>query len=261
MKSPKDLLRAQLTEPETEVYLALLTLGKSKVVHVARQAGMDRSLTYFHLRRLQEKGYARESRAGSVKQFIATPPAEVSKKLQDWSSSFATIVPMLERLGHPDPKSPTIEVFESRQGFLHVYEEIAAMDGGSTFCVLEGKRALAGELSLLTQAEWQRFFEVILEKKIATKGLFTDASRLLPQAKLSKINHALLTKRVWHMRLIEEARLPFDDLLMIYGHKVAFLFPEDSLVVTLEHAGVVKALTIMFETLFLLGSPVREGWR
>jgi hypothetical protein len=48
---------------------------------------------------------------------------------------------------------------------------------------------------------------------------------------------------------------------MIYGHKVAFLFPEDSLVVTLEHAGVVKALTIMFETLFLLGSPVREGWR
>ncbi len=261
MKSPKYLLHAQLSEPETDLYLALLQLGKTRVSKLAKQVGMDRSLAYFHLKHLQEKGYVRESRAGSVKQFVATPPNEVAKRLQDWSASFAAVVPALERLGFPDPQSPTIEVFESREGYKRLYDEIASLEPGSMFRVLEGKHALRSELDLLTQAEWQRFFTRIVERKIETKGLFTDATRALPQTKLSKQNHALLTKRVWHLRLIEEARLPFDDLLMIYGHKIAFLFPEDSLVVTLEHAGIARVLTIMFETLFLLGSPVKEGWR
>ncbi len=261
MKSPKELLRAQLSEPETEIYLALLKLGKTKVTAIAKHTGINRSLTYFHLKALQDKGYARESRAGSIKQYIATKPEEISKQWQSQSSAFASIVPLLERMSSPDPQAPIIEVFESRKGFLRVYEEIAALEPGSMLRVLEGKRALSGELSLLTQAEWQRFFEAMIEKNIETKGLFTDISRTLPQTKLSKQNHALITKRVWHLRLIEETRLPFDELIMIYGHKIAFLFPDDALVVTIEHASISRALTIMFDTLFQLGSPVKDGWR
>ena len=261
MTSPQDVLRLHLTEPETRLYLALLKLGKARVTTIAKHLGMDRSLTYFHLRHLQDKGYVRESRSGSIKQFVATAPSTIAKQWQEQSSAFATILPLLERMGHPDPQAPTIEVFESRAGFLRVYEEIAALEPGSMFRVLEGKRALTGELSLLTPQEWQRFFEKITERKIETKGLFTETAWTIPQGTLSKANHALLQKRVWHMRLIDESRLPFDELLLIYGHKMAFLFPEDHLVITLEHAGVCRVLTTMFEALFLMGTPAKDGWR
>lgn len=261
MKSPKDLLKNQLTEPETELYLALLQLGKTRVAKLAKQVGMDRSLAYFHLKHLQDKGYVRESRSGTIKQFVATTPADIAKHLQEQSSSFSAIVPLLERLGHPDPQTPTIEVFESRRGYLRVYEEIASLEPGSTFRVLEGKRALTSELSLLTQEEWQRFFQRIVDRNIETRGLFTDTSQTLPQQKLSKANLTLLQKRIWRLRFIAEERLPFDELLFIYGHKIAFLFPDDALVVTLEHAGIAQCMRVMFDALYMTGSPQKEGWK
>jgi hypothetical protein len=100
-----------------------------------------------------------------VKQFIATPPAEVSKT-QDWSSSFATIVPMLERLDILIPNPPPLKSLSLDRVFC-TYEEIAAMDGDQPLC-FEGKRA-AGPPSPSRMAA---VFEVILKRRSRQRTVY-----------------------------------------------------------------------------------------
>ena len=79
-----------------------------------------------------------------------------------------------------------------------------------------------------------------------------------PSTHLNKENQELLAKRIWQLRILPENVFPMQKLAFIYGDKVAFLFPEESLVKTIQHKGIAHIFTSMFDALFALGKPVEN---
>lgn len=240
---------------EAEVYVAALSLGTARLTQLAKKVGKNRTAVYFHARNLVQKGILKETKKGKILYFTPIAPVELADQFDRHTTDFKSQLPQLEALGRIETDIPLIEVTESHAGFYKVYDEIASLPVGGMFRILEGRHALEGELKLLTPDEWHMFFKRMVERKIETKGLFTKEGLNLPQKILSTQNIELLHRRIWHLRMTPEERLPFQDMLMIYGNKCSFLFPDSSLVVTIKHRGISAALTIIFDALYLTAEP------
>ncbi len=261
MTSPKELLtHFNLSEQEAEIYLASLTLGKASVNDIAKKIGKSRTAIYFHVDHLLQKGFLKEARHGKLTRLIATPPTEVVSTLDQRMTELKSLIPFLQSLHKADIETPIIEVTESKRGFCKIYDEVAALPVGSVFRVLEGAESLNNELSLLSQRQWFEFFTRIVERKIHTKALFTESGLALPQTKLAKKNIELLRKRVWMLRSIPDRILPLQKMIMFYGNKMAVLFPDTQLVITIQHEGLINQFIPMFDALFEQGKPIEQPW-
>ena len=250
-----------LSEIESQIYIASLALGKTSVSQIARKIEHPRTATYFHIRNLRENGLLKETKKGKLLSYTALPPQELITRLDRQVTDLKSFLPQLEDLSHIDKETPIIEVMESRKGYFKIYDEVSCLPVGSMFRVMEGQAALEGELNLLTQEEYTIFFTRILERKIETKGIFTDESLTLPKQKLNDENYKLVSQRVWHLRTLPESSFNLSQLAFIYGHKIAFMFPEQRLTVTVEHREIAKIFIAMFDTIFMTGRPKLTAWK
>ncbi len=250
------------TKFESEIYLAILTLGKPSVTQIANKIGKNRTAVYFHLKNLLEKRVVREAREGRRFRFVAVPPRELAASFDRWTTDFKSLVPQLESLERVEQEVPIIEVTESKRGYLKAYDEISSLPIGSVFCVMEGRDALKGEFGLLTQDEWGTFFARIVERKILTKILFTEEAlaHTPPMKSLNKENKDRLRQRLWDVRMLPEASLPIQHLMCLYGNKVTFFLLETKLVVTITHKGIVDTMRATFDALFAFAKHHPDPW-
>ncbi|MBP7006053.1 BlaI/MecI/CopY family transcriptional regulator [Patescibacteria group bacterium] len=256
MPQIKELLsRFNLSEQETDVYLALLTLGKAGATQIAKKIQTNRTAVYFHLNHLLEKKFVSKIHSGKAISYIATPPTDLAETFDRWTTDFKSLIPWMESLKKVETETPRIEVSDSKNGYYQLYDEISSLPMGSMIRVLEGREAVLGEFSALSQEQWQTFFKRLVERKIKTKALFTNELMHVAPTRMSKKTQELLRERIWHLRLIPEQLLPFQKLLMIYGKKISFVFPSTSLVVTIDHREIVEAIICMFDGLYQLGKP------
>jgi predicted transcriptional regulator len=254
------LNRFGFTEQESEIYLAVLALDKPSVSELAKKVGKNRTAVYFHLKNLLDKGVLRETREGRKFRFVALPPAELAASFDRWTTEFKSLVPSLEALQRADKETPIIEIRESKRGYREVYDEISALPTGATFRAVEGVDAIRGELGLLSDEEWNTFFSRIVERNITTHLLLTDEALREPPQSLSAGTMALVRRRKWDLRHLPESALPLKVLMILYGKKVAFMLPKVKLVVIIEHAGIVGALTELFDALFTFAQRRDPAW-
>lgn len=245
---------------ETDIYLAVLTLGKASVSEIAKKAGKNRTAVYFHVKKLVERRILLESRKGKLFLFMAVAPSELAEIFDRSLVDFKSLVPQLEALKKITRETPVFETTESRRGYFNVYDEISSLPEDSVFRVIEGEAGILNELLLLGEDQWKTFFTRIVERKIKTLGLFTDESVIIPRNKMSEKNLESLNKRMWEMKTLPGNILPIKNLALIYANKVAFLFPETSLVVIVQHKGMANFLSAMFDSLFTFAKPVEKGW-
>ncbi len=248
------------TEQETELYLAILALGRPSVTDLAKKVGKNRAAVYFHLKHLLEKGAVKEAREGRRFRFVAVPPADLAATFDRWTTEFKSLVPSLEALHRAEQEVPLIEVTDSKRGYLKVYDEVSSLPVGSTFRAMEGVAAIKGELGLLTDEEWGTFFSRIIERKIVTHLLLTDEAMAEPSQSLSPENMMLVRQRTWDLRHLPESLLPVNALTILYGNKVAFMLPDAKLVVTIAHKSIVAALTATFDALFSFAPKREPAW-
>lgn len=261
MKSLESLLlQFGFTSGESELYLALLELGPTSAPLLAKKLEKNRASIYFHVKGLLQKKILFETRQGKKTFYAAIPASELIEKVSQRTNELKTYLPYLETLQTVRTEKPLIHVTESKQGYLQIYEEISSLPEGSFFCVLEGKRALKNELGLVDTRAWNQFFKKIINRGILTKALFTDTSLRQPQTFFTGEDLRLLRTRLWQVRTLAEETLPFDDLILLYGDTVAFLFPESAFVTIIRHRRIKKSLQILFDTLFLNAHPVKEPW-
>jgi predicted transcriptional regulator len=244
---------------EIEIYEAVLTLGQPTVAEIAKAINKQRTAVYFHILRLVEKRILSEVPKKRLKTYVAVPPSELAGRLDKELTDFKSLVPTLEALQKIERTAPVIEVVESKRGFDRVYDEISSLPEGSMFRVLEGRAALQGELKLLPQEQWSTFFRRIINRRIVTRGIFTQETQRMPNTGLNTENQELLKQRIFELRTLPEAQLPFQQLLLIYGDRMAYLFPDTNLVVRIEHKGMVEATTAMFESIFQFAKPQTWG--
>lgn len=254
------LQRFGFSDEEAQVYIVALELGEASVTQIAEKVGMHRTATYFHIKKLLEQGVLKKTLQGKVLHLTALRPHELAGLFDRWTTDFKGIVPQLEALKKIEQEKPTIEVTESKRGYFKIYDEISSLPPGSTFRVAEGVTALKQELSLLSEEEWHTFFSRIVERKIITKGLFTAEATQEPAKRLSPANMKLLRQRLWQVRTLPAATFPLEQLAFIYSDKVAFLFPDSSLVMTIQHKGITEATVAMFDAAYASGVAYTDVW-
>lgn len=254
------LTHFSFTEAEAEIYVAVLSLEKPGVREIAHKINKQRTATYFHIKKMLTRGVLKETRKGRLLRFVALAPAELGALLDRQMTDYKSVLPQLETLRATTTETPLIEVMESSRGYYHLYDELSSLPIGGEFRVLQGRESLVGELQLMNKEQLERFFTRVVERKIETRGIFTKESLGLPKKMLDTRTHGLMSTargRIWHLRTLSEAQLPFQQLMFIYGNKVAFAFPKTAMVVTITHAGVADALRTIFDTVFLFGAPIK----
>src|SRR3989344_2330280 len=109
------LLGVGLTEKESEVYLALLSLGSSSAGQIIQKTGLHRAVVYDLLERLIEKGLVGYVIKGRKKYYESTNPQRLLDILKEKESKLKSILPNLIELcqfkDHLD-----IKIYKGKEG-------------------------------------------------------------------------------------------------------------------------------------------------
>lgn len=248
------------SEAESALYAAALKLQKTGISEIAQKADMGRTVAYFHIKNLVERGILRQISQGKKIIVSPIPPAELAQLLQKNVGDFKSLVPQLENLSTIENEIPQIEIMESNQAFKKIYDEVTNMTGGSIFKVIEDKAGAEAELKLLDNEYWNYFFGQIAERKIVTKAIFTKELLADINQSITPENYALVQKRMWNIRTLSEENLQIKNLVVLYNKKLSFLFPEISLTITIKHNAFFNLFDALFETIFNLSEKVDQPW-
>ena len=248
------------SEQESEIYLAVLKLGKAGVKEIAKKADMSRTSAYFHINKLEERGVLRKIKGEGKLYFTAKPPQDIADELEKKVTDLKSIVPKLESLEEVEKEVPEVSVDESRTKYEQIYDEISSLSRNSEFRVIEGKEAMIHEIDSLHGEKWDKFFNRIKERKIETRALFTEEGLETAKEKMSRENISNIKKREWLMKTLPHNQLPFDELVYIYSNKVVFLFPRVSLIFTIKHRRIARAFKSIFDSLFYFAESRPHPW-
>src|SRR3989344_4767744 len=123
------LLEMGFSQKETQVYTALLGLGKGAVSEITRKAGINRTTGYDILNDLVQKGLVSVSGKEPKQEFIAESPdkilayleAELDQKQKNLKEA-KNLIPQLKSI-HTVAGRPKERFYEGKQGLIDVYED------------------------------------------------------------------------------------------------------------------------------------------
>lgn len=248
------------SEAESDLYAAALKLQKAGISEIARKADMGRTVAYFHIKNLVNRGVLRQTTKGKKIIISPIPPVELAQILQNSVGDFKSLVPQLEVLGTIENEIPEVVIQESKIGFQKIYDEIASMPSESIFKVIEDRRGAKAELKLLNNEHWNLFFTQIAERKILTKAIFTEELLSDVNKSITPQNYNILKKRMWNIRTLPENLIPIKNLILLYNKKLSFLFPEISLTITIKHPALFNLVDTLFETIFNFAEKTDNPW-
>lgn len=120
----KALCECGLDEKEAWVYLSLLNLGESTASAIARESGMERSLSYYILDKLIAGGLASFKLKNNIKFYSAANPGKILEDLREREKSLQSALPHLIRLKEQHPEEDVmVDVFKGIKGFRAVLDD------------------------------------------------------------------------------------------------------------------------------------------
>ena len=120
-----------LSENESEVYLALLSMGEASVLEISEKINKNRTHTHDLLHALIDRGLASYVIAHNKKQFRASNPEklidylrEKEEKIERQKKEIEKELPALMNLQNSTKKKTNVEIYCGKEGIKSVYNEI-----------------------------------------------------------------------------------------------------------------------------------------
>lgn len=128
------LARSGLSEHEAAVYLAMLELGPTSILTIARQSGVKRTTVYNVIESLKAKGLVGIEERG-FKQFpVAENPARLERMLDEQKNTIRSFFPELEALYTLRGSDSVIRYYTGVEAMRTVYDELLAeLRGGDDY--------------------------------------------------------------------------------------------------------------------------------
>lgn len=123
-KNSQILIDLGLSENESLVYLAALSLGPCKVSDIARISGIKRTTVYFVIDSLKESGLMFIEHKGFKKLFVAEDPERLEKILEKKRSNLFSILPDLSTMHNLKGKSSSVKTYEGIEAVKSAYEDL-----------------------------------------------------------------------------------------------------------------------------------------
>ncbi len=111
-------------EKESQIYLALLELGKANVSQVSHFSKIKRPTAYLILEDLLEKGYVTQIPGKKIIEYQAVDPAIILIKKRTELRNFSEMVPYLQTLHNKGGEKPKIHYVDNKEGIWNIYESL-----------------------------------------------------------------------------------------------------------------------------------------
>lgn len=115
------LQEAGLTGNETKVYLELTKKGQLTANQIAKNLGLDRTLTYTILNHLIEKGQANYIIKENKKFFSCAKPENLLNQIKAKESLIEGLIIELSKIKKTEHHQTEIKVYEGKEGIRNIY--------------------------------------------------------------------------------------------------------------------------------------------
>ncbi len=118
------LMKIGLGKNEAEIYLALLSLGKSTVTSLTQHTGIHRTYIYDILEKLKEKGLVAYSVEKNKKYFIAAEPKKLKEYLLEKVEAVEVILPELNKIKNLPKEETLVESYKGLEGMKSLLNDV-----------------------------------------------------------------------------------------------------------------------------------------
>ena len=234
MDISQQLTQFGLNEKQAGVYLALLELGASSVITLAKKTGILRTTVYDVLIELEKKSLVSQTRKGKKRLFLAADPSNLEKILDEKKEKLKELMPALKSLLNTAGTKPVIRYFEGPEGIKEVYRDTLKYEGQLDAFVTENIIAKLGA-DFADEYKNKR-----VKAKITVRAIGPDTEEIKEYKKTDQ-------KDLKETRLVDKNVFPFSIEMNIYGNKLAFMSFQESLGLIVESNEIAKNMRFLFE--------------
>ncbi len=124
MNTYNDILaQLGLSDKESALYVALLSLGSADVATIAKSANVKRPTAYLLLEGLQAKGFVSSASNNGKQTYSAEDPRKLLAIQKAKLQQFEKLMPELVGLGSTSKQKPRVRFFTGIDGIKAIYEE------------------------------------------------------------------------------------------------------------------------------------------
>jgi|SRR3989344_6190347 len=230
------LEKAGLNRRETALYLALLQMGPSSILNIARKADMKRPTAYLVIDELMHKGLVAEVPKEKRKRYIALSPERLADSLKERTTMLQEALPELLSFYRTQNNRPHVQIFESKEGMLNVYREITHDKSIKEILAYVDPASVPKEFD----ENWELFIELFTKRPVRGRELVTMNSK--DHFYIKRVNR--LSNH--ETRYAPEGMKFFSDTV-IYGNKVAIFSFKKGFALIIESEDAVQSLKSLFE--------------
>lgn len=115
-----------LSENEARVYFAMLSVGPSPIMKIARAAGVKRTTVYPVIETLKNRGLARVEQPGLKQKFAAEDPSKLEAVIDAQQREFKNAIPSLRSLYFSDESATTVKYYQGLKAIKGIYDDLLA---------------------------------------------------------------------------------------------------------------------------------------
>lgn len=233
------LQKANMSEKESQIYLALLELGQAPASVIAKKTGLNRTTVYDQLSLMQDKGFISQVTQNKIRYFTALDPTLLVQTLRQNVEGLIQSLPKLLELARYFPNQPKVHFFQGMEGLKEVYLDTLKGSNYELYSFLNENE--------MTQ-EHNEFFHSYIKQRIKQNIKAYVIAPLNP--------HTMKYKQKDHLEL-RETRLikdPFFEIsveLQMYDNKVSIVsFNKKTVGVIIESEDIYISLKNIFHLIW-----------
>jgi sugar-specific transcriptional regulator TrmB len=245
MNLSDQLIQFGLNRHQAETYLALLELGQSGVIPLAKKTGIKRTTLYDILVELEKKQLAAQTKKGTKRLFIALEPGNLGKILEEKRERLESLMPALKALVNTTGTKPVIRYYEGLEGIKEVYRDTLSYSGELLAFVAENIFDKLGK-------------DFADEYKTKRKKSDIRVRILVPETPELKKELATAKEDLRTYRFVPKEKYPFTMELNLYANKLALMSFREELGVIIESNEISQNLRYLFELAWTGAKPKDE---
>src|SRR3989344_4980388 len=241
-----------LSENETKVYLAMLELGPSAVMDIARKAEVNRPTAYVQIETLKKRGLVSTQTKGKKQLYIAESPEHLESMLDNQlqhiasqKEMFAGVLPDLTSLYQSAGHRPTVRFFEGKEGLGQIQNIFFKSGHKEVLGITNLDDVLAVFPNHLKTHSPQR-----AEKGITSKSIYSTKQGPIMPSDPEKLRET---------RFIPLEKMPFNGDVTIFGNMVVITSVKGQIsAVLIEHQAIADSFRGFFNFLWEFSSQFSE---
>ncbi len=228
----EDLAAAGLTKTETSIYLALVKIGSSSVVNIAKQLGMDRTSVYHTLNNLERKGLVNYVIKNNKKYYGASDPENLLGPIKAKEEFVKSIIEKIRELEKESRPEQEVKVYEGKEGIRVLYTEILKSNNMLSY-------GASGKSFDILKYEMPHIIKKAIKQKFVGRVITSSRFRNHEMTKIPNIKFKYLDT------------VETFSTTSIFGGNIAInVFSEQPLLIIIKNKEISRSYKEYFETLW-----------